>query len=150
MPTLQQEIRAELTKTQARSSFPSDLIPVNKLAGLNMQKGKEPENDLEKWQQEVRMLEKTLAQVKCTPKTPLRKQQIHELGLRIQKAIKKVAQIKKQLGLDSKPRYDINRCFVQICHERMPRPMFETYLKLAQELSEKTAQELLTETKLKD
>lgn len=115
-----------------------------------MQKGKEPENDLEKWQQEVRLLQKTLAQVKCTPKTPLRKQQIRELGLRIQKAIKKVAQIKKQLGLDNKPRYDINKCFVDVCRQKMPSEIFFKYLKLAQELSEKTAQEILNETKLKD
>lgn len=150
MPTLQQEIRAELAKTQARSSFPSDLIPVNKLAGLNMQKGKAPENDLEKWKQELSILQKTLKQVKCTPKTTLRKQQINELGARIHKATQKIHTIREQLGMNKQPVTDINKCFVDICRQKMPSELFFKYLEEARKLGEERTKELLKTIETKD
>lgn len=150
MVTLHQEIQAELAKTRTRSSFPSDLMPINKLAGLNMQKGKEPENDLEKWKQEISILQKTLKQVKCTPKTPLRKQQINELGARIHKAIQKIHTIKEQLGMNKQPVTDINKCFVDVCRQKMPSELFFKYLEEARKLGEERTKELLKTIETKD
>lgn len=150
MKTIKQEIDEEFARLGVRSSFPTDILPVNKLAALNMQKGKEPENDLEKWKQEVEFLQKTLKQVKCTPKTSLREQQIRELGLRIQKAVQRVHKIKEQLGMTKKPVSDLHRCFTEICRQNMPANIYNKYMKMAHSLAEERTNELLKNTETKN
>lgn len=115
------------------TSFPIIDPPINSTTALVLQKSHAPENDYDKWMDELNRVKLIRKQILAGKNTPLRKMQLKRLGLREQKIIKKIHNIK--VMLKKVRRFDLHICFVEICKNKMSRHEFYKTMEQAKELS---------------
>ena len=115
-------------------NFPITETPINSTTAFVLQKSKEPENDYEKLLEEWRFLQKTYKTILCGKNTPERKQQLKILGKKINKNQTKISNIKRLLKIRN--RYDLGRCFMEICRQRMDKDEFMEIWNQAHDMSD--------------
>lgn len=114
--------------------FPITQTPINSTTTFVLQKSKEPENDYEKLLEEWRFLQKTYKTILCGKNTPERKQQLKILGKKINKNQTKICNIKRLLKI--RRRYDLGRCFMEICRQKMSYDEFMEVWEQAHKMSD--------------
>ena len=114
--------------------FPLTEIPINSTTAFVLQKSKEPENDLEKYLEDWRFLQKTYKTILCGKNTPERKQQLRVIGAKINSIQTKIHKAKRLLKI--KTRYDLGRCFMEICRQKLSYDDFIEIWNQAHEMSD--------------
>lgn len=115
-------------------SFPITEAPINSTTAFVLQKSKKPENDYEKLLEEWRFLQKTYKTILCGKNTPERKQQLKVLGKKINANQLKISNVKKLLKIRN--RYDLGRCFMEICRQKMSYDEFMEIWEQAHKMSD--------------
>lgn len=114
--------------------FPITAAPINSTTAFVLQKSKKPENDYEKLLEELRFLKKTYKTILCGKNTPERKQQLKVLGKKIDATQTKISNVKRLLNIRN--RYDLGRCFMEICRQKMPYDEFMEIWEQAHKMSD--------------
>lgn len=104
-----------------KTHFPIIDTPVNSTTAIILQKSK-PQNDYDEQRELLACIQRTRKRILSCPNTPIRKLQLKSLGAKEQKIIKRISTIKKQLSVAN--RFDVHKCFVEICHNKMSREQF--------------------------
>lgn len=124
-----------ISRTKGREmNFPITETPINSTTAFVLQKSKEPENDYEKLLEEWRFLQKTYKTILSGKNTPERKQQLKILGRKINANQTKICNVKRLLKI--KKRYDLGRCFMEICCHKMPHDEFMEIWEQAHKMSD--------------
>ncbi len=114
--------------------FPITQTSINSTTAFVLQKSKEPENDYEKLLEEWRFLQKTYKTILCGKNTPERKQQLKVLGKKINAKQTKICNVKRLLNIGR--RYDLGRCFMEICRQKTPYDEFMEVWEQAHKMSD--------------
>ena len=120
--------------------FPITQTPINSTTAFVLQKNKEPENDYEKLLEEHRFLCKTYKTILCGKNTPERKQQLKTLGKKINTNQTKISNVKRLLKI--RTRYDLGRCFMEICRQKMPYDEFMEIWEQAHQMSDELKKQM--------
>ena len=115
-------------------NFPITETPINSTTAFVLQKSKEPENDYEKLLEEWRFLQKTYKTILFGKNTPERKQQLKILGKKINTNQTKICNVKRLLKIRN--RYDLGRCFMEICRQKMGKDEFMEIWNQAHDMSD--------------
>lgn len=116
------------------TSFPITNTPINSTTAFVLQRSKEPENDKDRLQRKLALIQKTRRTILCGKNTPLRKQQLKNIGRKEQCIVRKLQNVNKLLKQTK--RYDVGKIFMEICWQTMPREQFEKIYKQATDMSD--------------